>query len=214
MYLEVAMSFIIVSYLRKTMQKNGFSPALNKLLMIAMAAIVGVIILETAVPGGKKVAPWLMHAVLLAILWFGFNRPELKAAKSMIYSVLPLTGIIIISDLVELVSNKFYDNYEEYFQTTQLFGFIWMFAFWLVTKRQRKALEDERLKALEKEKEYRITENMKAALELQVADRTAALTQQKNALEAAIAELKATQDQLVQSEKNGFAGRTDRGYCP
>ena len=84
---------------------------------------------------------------------------------------------------------------------------------WFITRRQRKALETERLKALEREKEYRITESLKEELEVQVAERTVALTQQKDELQQTITELKSTQAQLVQSEKMASLGELTAGIA-
>jgi len=83
----------------------------------------------------------------------------------------------------------------------------------IINKRQRKALEKEQLKAAEKEKEFRITEKIKAELEVQVKERTAELTQQKEALQQTLNELKATQSQLIQSEKMASLGELTAGIA-
>src|SRR5205085_7952054 len=74
-------------------------------------------------------------------------------------------------------------------------------------------LEKERLKAEEKEKEFRITERLKAELEVQVKQRTAELTSQKEELQHALDELKSTQTQLIQSEKMASLGELTAGIA-
>ena len=88
-----------------------------------------------------------------------------------------------------------------------------MLAMWFLTKKQRKAIESERLKAQEKEKQYVITEALKSQLEVQVAERTAALTLQKEELEVTLNELKSTQAQLIQSEKMASLGELTAGIA-
>jgi len=84
---------------------------------------------------------------------------------------------------------------------------------WLINKKQRKALEEERKRTAEIERENRITEKIKAELEIEVAERTAALIKQKETLEEALAELKATQSQLIQSEKMASLGELTAGIA-
>jgi signal transduction histidine kinase len=74
-------------------------------------------------------------------------------------------------------------------------------------------MERERMLALEREKEYKVTESIKAELEVQVEERTAALTKQKEELQQTITELKATQAQLIQSEKMASLGELTAGIA-
>ncbi|MGB3075279.1 MAG: ATP-binding protein, partial [Chitinophagales bacterium] len=86
-------------------------------------------------------------------------------------------------------------------------------AMFIINSRQQKALAKERLKREEKEKEYRITESLKASLEIQVKERTAELTQQKEELLHTLNELKSTQSQLIQSEKMASLGELTAGIA-
>ena len=216
MFLEPILAIIISNYLRRTMQKTGFSASLNKLLIACLVTAIVFLIWETVDANGSNIVAWLTHALLLYLVYIGFTQPIFRAAKSLLYAMLPIIIVSILYDIVEKLvpdSYAFSRKWGSYFDTAQIFAFVWLFAMWFITKRQRKALDKERLLALEKEKEYRITAALKSELEVQVAERTAALTQQKEALEQTVAELKSTQAQLIQSEKMASLGELTAGIA-
>lgn len=90
---------------------------------------------------------------------------------------------------------------------------VWLVAMLIINKKQRKALEKERQLALEKEKEFKITETLKAALEVQVAERTAELRGQKERLQETLNELTSTQTQLIHAEKMASLGELTAGIA-
>jgi len=77
----------------------------------------------------------------------------------------------IFRDLAHLINPHFYGEWKDSFDMAYFFGFVWLFAAWFITKRQRKTIERERMIALEREKEYKVTESIKAELELQVQEK-------------------------------------------
>ncbi|MBD0278967.1 MAG: histidine kinase, partial [Flavisolibacter sp.] len=79
--------------------------------------------------------------------------------------------------------------------------------------RQQKALERERQMRLQEEEEHRLIAARKAELEHLVAERTSELTKQKEELEHALVELRATQDQLIQKEKMASLGELTAGIA-
>ena len=128
--------------------------------------------------------------------------------------ILPYLAIEVLNDAVKIVFSGAYEkSWSNYFEAAKFFAFLWMAALWFISKRQRTVLEKERLKAIEREKEFQESEILKAALEVQVAERTAALTRQKDELQHTISELKATQDQLVHSEKMASLGELTAGIA-
>ncbi|MEO5681695.1 MAG: ATP-binding protein [Chitinophagaceae bacterium] len=213
MDVECILAIIIISYLRRILKKHAYDARVDKLLIAGMAISIALLVVSAALPRAKTLFRWLTHAFMLVLVYYSLTIPVFRAAKSLLYAILPLVLVTLIEDIVKIISLSFYNEWNNYFQAAQLFAFIWMFAMWFITKRQRTALEMERLKALEKEKEYTITASLKAALEVQVAERTVALTRQKDELEQTITELKSTQAQLVQSEKMASLGELTAGIA-
>ncbi len=181
--------------------------------MIGLAVSIVFLALGLFVSEAKSGISWLAHSLLLYIIYIILRWEELRNEKPFVNAILPVVILGIISDLTELVNSDFRESWDNYFDTAELFAFVWMIAMWIITNRQRKQLEKERLKALEKEKEYKITEVLKAELEVQVAERTAALMLQKSELEQTISELRATQAQLIQSEKMASLGELTAGIA-
>jgi C4-dicarboxylate-specific signal transduction histidine kinase len=213
MYLELIIILVLLSYLRKTVQRDGSDPVLLQRINIATAVSIALIAVGGFLHGKHGLGAWITHAFALLVLYVGFKEPRFKQARSLFYAVLPILFIGITDDFVELVAPAFHDDYNNFFQTASVFGFVWLFAMWFIVQRQRKALDNERKKALEKEKDLQLTEKIKAELEIQVADRTAALTQQKKELENTITELKSTQAQLIQAEKMASLGELTAGIA-
>jgi len=213
MFLAVALAFLIIRYARRTLQTAKLYPELDGLLKMGVWAAIAIILTDFIVPGGKHIAVWLADALLIGLLYLAIQRIEFRPVKSMINAVLPLVIVLIIDNLIEKISPSFYYRWNDLFDTAKVFAIIWLFAMWMVTRKQRKALEKEKLKAEEKEKEFKITEALKSELEVQVAERTAALTLQKEELQQTITELKSTQAQLIQSEKMASLGELTAGIA-
>ena len=213
MYLSFALLIAIISNLRKTLKTNGFSAQLDKLLLAGLGVSIALVTLGSTVKSTSAIVQWCLAALLLYSVYFIFKHKEFQPSRPMLFAMLPLIVISLIGDIVEAVSEEFYKEWDNYFETAGLFAFIWMGAYWFITRRQRKALEQERLKAEAKEKEYRITEKLKAELEVQVAERTAALQAQTEELQKTIVELKATQTQLIQAEKMASLGELTAGIA-
>jgi two-component system NtrC family sensor kinase len=213
MYIEFILAIIILRYLRKVLKKEDMLPGWDRLLTAGMVVSVGLLVVAFFIHGSKYISVLLTDAMLLYVVNITLTRKEFAPAKSLVYAVLPYIIVSVFSSAVEWISRSFYEKWDDYFDTAQLFAVIWMIAMWVMTKKQRKALDTERLKAQAKEKEYRITESLKAELEVQVAERTAALTLQKEELQHALDELKSTQAQLIQSEKMASLGELTAGIA-
>ena len=213
MMFEIILAIVLINYLRRSPQLTGISPEWSQRLFIGMMACVALLLFDVIVDRHGKVSNWLSYLVLLSILYLIYSKKEFQFAKFLIYAVLPLVVIGIAKDLTAIISPSFYKEWDDTFDVAEFFAFLWVFAAWFITQKQRKTLEKERLMALEREKEFKITESLKAELEVQVKERTAALTKQKDELQQTITELKATQAQLVQSEKMASLGELTAGIA-
>jgi two-component system, NtrC family, sensor kinase len=213
MLLQPILAIVLIRYLRKNVLNQKQQPQWDRLLMIGMGIAIALLVIGTTVKVSRPAIMLLGHVLAFALVYLILSKKEFLAAKSLGYSVLPLLSISFIGDIVELIDKAFYKEWDDYFDMAILFSFIWILAMWLITKKQRKALEAERLKTLEIEKEIQVNEKIKAALEVQVAERTAALTLQKEELEKTLHELKDTQAQLIQAEKMASLGELTAGIA-
>jgi two-component system, NtrC family, sensor kinase len=213
MLLQPILVLILINYLRKNLLTKKQLPQWDKLLVIGMGIAIALLVIGVTVKVSKPVILWLDNLLLFALVYVVLSNKEFRAAKSVIYSVLPLIAIFFIADVVKLIDKAFYKKWDDYFDMAILFSLIWILAMWIITKKQRKALAAERLKTLEIEKEIQINEKIKAALEVQVTERTAALTLQKEELEKTLHELKDTQAQLIQAEKMASLGELTAGIA-
>ncbi|MEO6228751.1 MAG: ATP-binding protein [Ferruginibacter sp.] len=213
MNLEIILVFIIVGYLRKTLQLKTFHPHWSRRLII-FAIVAGILVAMQAIfKDQKMIFEWLSHLLLSSLIFLIFFEKEFQPAKSVIYTVLPYLILSVLSDFLEVVIKDFVPDWKGYFNTAKAFAIMWMIAMLFIIRKQRKALELERKKTQEKEQQNQITESLKAALEIQVTERTAELTLQKEELEHALHELKATQVQLIHSEKMASLGELTAGIA-
>ncbi len=161
----------------------------------------------------KAIINWLSYGALFYLIYLSLKNPVFKPVKFLINAVIPLILIEFISDLINVIHKPFYQDWEVLFETASFFAFIWMLAMLYINNKQRKALEKERQQALEDKKKLQISESMKAALELKVAERTKELMGQKESLEKALEDLRDTQTQLIHSEKMASLGELTAGIA-
>ncbi len=213
MSLESILAIIICSVLRKKMQTRTQWPKWDRLLILGIASAISLMVLNIFFKSYSQLIMWLGHILIFAILYLVFSKKEFHFTKPFIYSFLPMIIASFAGSVVELVNRKFYNEWEDYFDIALLFSQLLGFIMWLITRKQMKALEKERLKLEEIERENKITEKIRAQLEIEVADRTAALILQKEELEHTLSELKSTQALLIQSEKMASLGELTAGIA-
>jgi len=213
MNFDFILLIIIFSYLRKNLQSKTLLPWWDKLFYGGLLISIAFLVLQVTLPQTRYITVWIAHAIVFSFIYLFFKQKEFQPVKSFVYAIIPLVVLNFLEDITRLISRSFYDNWDNYFEAASVFAIIWLVAMLIVNNKQRKALEKERLKAVEKEKEFQLSESLKAALEVQVAERTAELMGQKTALQNTLDELKSTQAQLIHSEKMASLGELTAGIA-
>ena len=212
MSFEPFLAFFLIRYLRKSLRI--FSPNLrwDKTLTTLMYGVIGLFIIEI-IFHAHPVTQWVWSALFFYLFWICLKERDFSFARQVIYAVLPIVSLSLFSDLIKLIQVSAYKKIEGYIDLAFAVAFTWMIALLVRSNRQQKALENERRKTKEQEERNKFVEGQKEQLEVLVRARTAELTQQKDELQHAIAELKSAQAQLIQSEKMASLGELTAGIA-
>src|ERR1700693_1752015 len=76
-------------------------------------------------------------AILLGAIMFGEKEPDFQSVISFIKAHYPLAAASLLAGLVQFIAPKFYYKYDNYFDFAIIAGFVWIFARWATTKKQR-----------------------------------------------------------------------------
>ena len=184
----------------------------DKTLKLAMIIVSALLVLELVFKI-ESVTSWIWHLILIGIVLAIHFVPAFNIARGLMYAVLPFILLSFLSDLFRLLFQKEYAEIENYVDAAIFFSVIWMIAMLIIEKKQRNALEKERLKTqAEEELNIKLAEQ-KIQLENLVEERTYEIVQQKNELEKTLVELKATQNQLIHQEKLASLGELTAGIA-
>ena len=156
MNFDFILLIIIFSSFRKTLKSKVLLPKIDNYFLIGLFISIGLLVLSTIVDKHSFYLGLLAHLMLFSILYLSFTQPFLKPVKPFIYSILPFLVINFLNDFIDYIHPKFYSNWENYFDTAILFAIVWFFAMFFINKKQRKDIEREQLKAIEREKEIKL----------------------------------------------------------
>jgi signal transduction histidine kinase len=213
MNLQLVITFFIVLHLRKTFQTASMLPIWNRRFLGILYTCIALQVLDFSVPIAKPAITIFSYVIVFGMIGIIYVEKEFERARSTLFAVLPLILVSFIGGLIKLINMPFYKRWDDLFGAITSFAVIWMITILIINRKQRKALEKERLKTQEEERQNKIMATLKAELEVQVAERTAALTLQKEELQHTLDELKATQKQLIQSEKMASLGELTAGIA-
>ncbi len=156
---------------------------------------------------------WVWHIILISLIIFAFQQKEMRSLRMFLVAFIPYTVVSLLNDLSQVLLSDFYNRREGYFDTAVMLSIIWLIAILFSNYRQNKAAEKERIKRQHEDEINRAIAIRKVELEGLVAERTAEITRQKEELEQTLHELRATQDQLIQSEKMASLGELTAGIA-
>jgi two-component system NtrC family sensor kinase len=179
---------------------------------MVLYAVVVLFVLELVLHIGY-ITKWIWHALLIGIIILAYVKKEFTTIRTLINAVLPFAIISFLGDLFQTLTAATYKQIDEYVDIAVIFSVVWMIAMLFVSRKQQKALRLEHEKTLQQEEQRKWVEAKKEELEKVVAERTSELRNQKEQVENALAELKATQTQLIQSEKMASLGELTAGIA-
>jgi len=197
-FLPYLAAFLLIKRLQKLLKFSPLRAKWMSQLTLASWIVVGIGI-TASIYLHDGLSSILGGALLLGAVAIADKEADFQPFNSFIKAHLPLAIASALSGVAELIAPKFYDKYDNLFQFAIIAGFVWIFARWATTKKQRE--------------EFSLMSQQNAQLDKLVAERTAELTKQKNELQETVALLQTTQQQLIQSEKLASLGELTAGIA-
>jgi len=188
-------------------------PEWNKWLLWVMIGAIILLVFQSIFKPFETPADWIGIVMMGVLLYYIYTKKEFQSQKFIITAVLPLLIVNFLTESIRLISQSFYTKYHNWIDAAGTFAVLWAIGTLIVTRRQQKELNKAREKALQEEQNNKVISAMKDQLEVQVTERTAELRKQKEELEHTLEELKATQAQLIQSEKMASLGELTAGIA-
>ena len=204
-------SLVFLNRFRRYTKANGLLHW-EKLFNYALFFSVFLFLINTIFKG-EEYTKWIWHIYLIVLVVFPLQQKEFRPLRNFITAFLPYIVISVLSDLTEVINADFFKTTETYFKNITALTYIWMIALFYSQNRQNKTAERERLKRAQEDELNRVIAARKVELEGLVQERTVELTKQKEELENTLEELRATQSQLIQSEKMASLGELTAGIA-
>ena len=205
----IALSVAAIHIVRKTLDTPKRLPEWDRILSrVWMGSIVWFGIAQ--IPPFRFIGGWYGNLIFFIILITVYLLRDYRPARLFALALLPYAAVVVVSHVYRLVTAPFFETDGEFFETAEAFAGMWLCGFGIYAAVQNnKELKQQR----KEEEQLRQAEARKAELEHLVVERTTELTAQKEELEKALAELRSTQTQLVQSEKMASLGELTAGIA-
>lgn len=136
-----------------------------------------------------------------------------QPARLLLLGVFPVIGYSVLALLLAILNLKLSKNVDGILDATGLFVTLWLGTFVFLANRQKKSDEELLQKRQEEIAHTRKIETQNTELERLVYERTAELRGQKEALQQTLENLRAAQNQLIQSEKMASLGELTAGIA-
>ncbi len=210
-------AFFLLPFIQKFLQTKERLPEWDQRLKYARFAAFGLLAVEVVADTDFISPPVFFLLLVIAAIPAYLLRNQNSAARLLLWMIVPLGLAFLIDNMGEYWAPKFHKKHHDFFESLKGVALTASFILALVARNQQKsfdkALKEERLKREQEEQANRILEAKKLDLESQVAARTAEIMQQKEELQHALDDLKATQEQLIQSEKLASLGELTAGIA-
>lgn len=142
-----------------------------------------------------------------------FTLRAYRPARTLLLAGTPMFVLTAAQLLFKLVAYDLYTFTEDPINTAQGFAFIWLIVFVFIARRDKRTLAAEEAERAARARQRAIEEARQAELEHLVNERTATLREQTETLEKTLLDLRATQSQLIQSEKMASLGELTAGIA-
>ncbi|RYY20220.1 MAG: histidine kinase, partial [Cytophagaceae bacterium] len=156
---------------------------------------------------GYVLFAYAVVAITLLQLWR--HRP----ARTVLLALLPLLLHRLLNFVLAVDSLQLVKPYAGYLAGWGKFANIWFLGLVFLARSQKKTLAKEQVIREKEAYARQLIAAQNTELERLVAERTAALTQQAEALRTALEELQTTQTQLIQAEKMASLGELTAGIA-
>ena len=216
---NVLISVGIIQYLRRFLQTKTRLPAWDARLVTLWRPAGILLLVYEALQfnfGDHRfqLSHYWVWAITLGLALYTLRLSwSYQPARTLLFSIVPFVVLSAVEETVHALLPGFYKANKEFFSSSYAFSTFWVIAFSVIASRQKKRLANEQAERDAQEARNRLIEATNAELERQVAARTAELTRQKEELLQTVADLKATQEQLVQKEKMASLGELTAGIA-
>ena len=147
--------------------------------------------------------------IMLTLLRLGRYSP----ARTVLVGLVPLVLQRVVRFGLAASGYKFLAPYDSYFAVLSKLVVFWFIGLVVYARVQKRSLAKEQQQREKEEKARQLIAIQNTELERLVAERTATLTQQAEALRQALDELQTTQAQLIQAEKMASLGELTAGIA-
>lgn len=212
MLAEPFIIFFLLRSVRRILRRTGSLGTWDQPLKFFLYGIVILFITEQALHL-HNITKWIWHAILIGIICVALLNNEFTRVRTLMFAVLPFAILSFAADFFKTILSQQYKYINDYLDIATIFAVVWMIAMIIVSSKQQKALQREHEKTQQEEEQKKWMEARKQELEKIVAERTSELRQQKEQVESTLIELKATQAQLIQSEKMASLGELTAGIA-
>ncbi|MBD2699918.1 histidine kinase [Spirosoma sp. BT702] len=210
-YVSIGIAVFLVNQVRKILDTPTRLPKWDIYFKQVWLSAFVLMALGEIFPDPWRVWFWLI--VFGAVAYTTRQLRELRTARTILIAIAPYAVLIFVRDVIKFLLPSAYEVIQVYVESATIFALIWLVTFILIARNQKKALERDQLEREKEAEQRRIIEEKKDELEYQVSLRTAEITQQKEELERALVDLRATQTQLIHSEKMASLGELTAGIA-